>query len=102
MPREVDPHQAEADRDRDHDQAVADRRYRRLAAAACEVVGHQRGRERNRHDAHQQEQVQHQDGPVHLGDLGHHRVVIQPHDPDGQEADRVGGVLRPRQGQRMR
>jgi hypothetical protein len=27
--------------------------------------------------------------------VGHDRVVVHPHDPDGEEADHVGEVLRP-------
>jgi hypothetical protein len=59
------------------------------------VLGDQRGREGDGHNPHQQEEVTHEQRPVHLRYLGQQGVVVHPHDPDGQEADHVGEVVRP-------
>ena len=89
--RHVHPHRPEADRDRDHDQPVGDRRH--VAAAgpglpvrwfATSAVGNgiaTTPMSRNRFSTSTR--------PVHPGDLRQHRVVVEPHDPDRQEADHV-------------
>jgi len=64
-----------------------------------EVVRDQGRGERYGHDAHEQQQVQDQERPVHPGHVGKDRVVVHPHDPDREEADHVGEILRPRRQQ---
>ena len=60
-----------------------------------QVVGQDRGGERDQGHRHQQQEVEKGELAVHPRDQVHHRVVVHPDDPDDEEADRVGGVVRP-------
>ena len=92
-PAGVEPGDVEHDRRRDHREAVDERGV--TGAGAADVLGHQAGRERHERDAHQQADVGEQEAAVGAVDLRHHRVVVDPHDPDRDEADRIGQVRRP-------
>ncbi len=100
MPDQVFPDGVIEKRDHDHNEPVDHRRSRaaRLVRAG-QVLGHERGGKRDRDHAHEQEQVEHEQRPVDETDVPEQRVVVHPHDADGQEAHHVSGVLRPRAAQ---
>src|SRR4029453_9516365 len=64
-------------------------------AAVLQVLGDHRGGERDQPGPQQQVQIQQQQRPVHLDDLGEDPMVVEPDDPDGQEADQVGDIAGP-------
>lgn len=51
-----------------------------------------RGAERNKSDAHEQEQIEEQKGPVYTNHIAKHRMMIDPHDTDNDKADHIRDV----------
>jgi hypothetical protein len=94
----VEPAGRETDRRRGHRQPVGDRR--RADAVVAEVIRNDPGRKRQKGDAAQHRDVREQEDAVGVADHHEERVVVDPPDPDDQERDGVGGVLRPRVRQR--
>jgi len=85
--REDDAHQQEG--------AGVDASGEPLALALLQVLGHQRRGEGEDRDGHQQQQVPGQDRVIGPPQPPHHRVVVDPDDPDRQEGDHECRVARP-------
>src|SRR5204863_2604040 len=60
-----------------------------------DVLRDEARREREERDAQKQADVRDEEAPVGPLDLTHDRVVVDPHDPDRDEARRIRGVGRP-------
>ncbi len=72
--------------------ALVDGGGQRGIVVACAQVGGDGGRgERDGDHEEQQQQVEEQQRPVDLGEVLEQRVMVDPDDADGGEADRVGG-----------
>jgi hypothetical protein len=69
----------------------------------AQILAEDRCWERHGRDAQQEQQVQEQQRPIHFAEEVEQRVVVDPNDADGEEADRVHGVRGPlaQQGRRQ-
>jgi ABC-2 type transport system permease protein len=91
--RGIEPQRVEQDRHENQGDAVGERRG--PGPFPPDVFSDQpRGERREGHE-HQEPDVQEQEHSIGPVDLRHHRVVVHPDDPDGEERDRVGRVGRP-------
>jgi hypothetical protein len=70
-----------------------------VPAAVVKAVRQRRGRERDRRHEHQQQQGDEHRHLVDTRDVGQPGVVVNPDDPDHEEADRIGGERRPGTGE---
>src|SRR5271167_1657459 len=86
---------AEAGRHAEEYPGVQHHRDRRVVVGNGQVVSHGGGGERDRHHEQQQHEVQEQQRPVHRLYGPDQRVVVDPDDADGEEADQVGDEGRP-------
>jgi len=67
----------------------------RLGIGSLNVAGQKARGEGDEGDEHQEQDRDHQEEPVDVGDLVHDLVVVGADDADRDEADRVGGVAGP-------
>jgi hypothetical protein len=91
--RRGEPHGEEAHRHCHHRYSVEQRRG--SAVVGANELGENPRREWDERDRQQQPEVEEEKQTVGPTDLGENRVVVDPDDADGREADRVGEILRP-------
>src|SRR5438552_2189728 len=89
----VAPDHIEEDGGQRQGDSVSERR--RPRSVRLDVRREEPCRKRDERDDREEQHAKRQKRPVDAADLVHHRVVVDPDDPDGEEADRVSGVLRP-------
>ena len=64
-------------------------------AFLLQVLGEDLRREWHEGDAHEQEKIDEEKGPIRFPDEREDDVVVDPHDPDREEAERIREVRRP-------
>jgi hypothetical protein len=83
------------DRRREHQEAVDERSDVGVATPPCKTLGHELGGKRDRRNRHEEADIQQEQHAIRAGSQTDHGVVIDPHDPDHEKADRLGQVGRP-------
>src|SRR2546428_705009 len=84
------------EKDCDHGRVERVQAGGRVGIARHQDVAPQLGRgERQKHDRHQEQQIEEEQGTVEPGDALEKGVMIDPHHADREKTGDVGGVLRP-------
>src|SRR6266550_5475295 len=92
--RAIPPDRVEHDRDRGHRRSVEDRR-RYGVHATSKTLREYGGRKGDERDEHQEDHVDHRERAVRTPDQGEEAMMLDPHDPDREEADQIANELGP-------